>query len=348
MQKNIDLDFKQISILKDLTKILSFFTKKNIFSILKDFFHFKRGKILPKGVYLYGSVGGGKTTLMKIFFQKVNAKKRFFHYQEFMQIIHQELFLFQYSKEIIKNFIKKTFLIQNIKLICIDEFEIKDISDAMIFREIFDHLIQCNIFIFVTNNIAPLDLYKDGLQRESFIPVINTIKKYFTILKLDNVDYRYNNVDNIVSKGKFFFPINKLNVKKFQKMLSIYKSHSPVQNQKTITINDRKFVFQLVGQNFIFANFYELFIKNLSYLDYIYLSHNYQVFFLENIRIIQNTENDVILRFISFIDHLYLNKNILYAISEVAPELIYSGSFYKKEFLRTKSRLAEICLSLNS
>ncbi|MBF8246572.1 MAG: cell division protein ZapE [Rickettsia sp.] len=335
----IKLDKLQKKILQDLNQIDFLKNKEDWKQKFKNLFCRTNNNYKNfQGIYIYGNIGGGKTTLMKMFFKKSNVKKIFLHYQEFLEILHKEFFVLEYPNTIVENFVKKMFLQNKIKLFCIDELEIKDITDAILFKEIFDLLIKNNIFIFITNNTRPDNLYEGGLQRENFIPVIRQILNSFKIISLNNtVDYRHK-IEN--KKGVFFFPIDK-NQLHFDKILSFYKKS--LDFNKKIIIKDRKINITAIGKNMILTNFNELFTQKLNYSDYIYLSKNFKTFFIKNVKKIKNTENNIIIRFINFIDHIYLNKNILYITSEVAPELIYTEGIYIKEFQRTVSRIIALC-----
>ncbi|MCC8372297.1 MAG: tRNA (adenosine(37)-N6)-threonylcarbamoyltransferase complex ATPase subunit type 1 TsaE [Rickettsia endosymbiont of Pseudomimeciton antennatum] len=164
----------------------------------KSFLRFFNSSLLAKqGIYLYGNVGNGKTALMQHFFQILQIKKLMIHYQNFMQSVHQDIYQLQNKSKSKNNIIKSiaTNYAKQAEVICIDEFEIKDITDAMIIGPLLLELIKCKVFIFITSNIKPEDLYKDGLQRNSFLPIIKEIYQRFEVMHLDSDhDYRLDKI----------------------------------------------------------------------------------------------------------------------------------------------------------
>ncbi|AFB20805.1 methionyl-tRNA formyltransferase [Rickettsia canadensis str. CA410] len=210
----IPLDVKQIALSKELTEIALELNKPR--TLLQIF----SKNNLKSGIYLYGPVGSGKTMLMNSFFEELTASKIIIHYQNFMQEIHKMMHKLQTEnqKDIILKIAKD--YAKNTRVLCIDEFEIKDITDAMIIGRLFDKLIKQNIFIFITSNTSPNNLYKNGLQRESFLPFIKIINNTFYVKYLDNHhDYRFDKALGVKGE-RIIYPLTLENQKKLEKIIT--------------------------------------------------------------------------------------------------------------------------------
>ncbi len=334
----ISLDKKQLSFLNQF-KILAQKLEKKGF--LDQIFQKFSNSNKAKGVYLYGSVGRGKTMLMKIFYDMINIPKEIVHFQNFMHNLHKKIHKIQNQKntdQIIQNIAKDLSL--KVKILFIDEFEVKDITDAMIVMRLFDALTKFDIFIFVTTNNKPSDLYKDGLQRSSFIPFIKDIEDNFMVLNLDGIkDYRFENANSF--SQKIFFPLNNTNKQKIAKIKSKLCNEDEMHPGE-IAIFGRKITFPHTHQNILFTNFKELFEQNFSYADYVNLCQKFEIIIVEDIRIISENETDIIIRFINFIDNVYFYKILLFATLEEPPHLIYRAGKRLSEYQRTISRLQEL------
>ncbi len=334
------LDRSQAEILQVLEQLLGILNEKSIFLRLKNRLFNKF--VCYRGIYLHGSFGGGKTLLMKNFFKSFNGNKKLFHYQELMKYVHEQLASFkQHSKQDkIYHLTKSLTENYSVKLICIDEFEILDITDAMIIMSLFKFLIQKNIFIFITNNIQVEELYLNGIQRESFLSFIDILKEKFLILELKNLfDYRKLMAKKSL-KNTIIYPINKYTNKIFDTIIS--NMQIPFFQKFDIKLFNRKLNFKCTYKNFLFTNFSELFERDIGYADYVSLTKNFNVIFVKNIRVVKEYEKNVIIRLINFIDNAYFNNVILFAIFETEPINIYSEGLFLKEFQRAVSRLHEM------
>jgi len=294
----------------------------------------------PKSIYLHGGVGRGKTMLMKMFYEKIKVPKEIIHFQNFMQTTHKKLHLLQ-GKSANKAIQELAVDISTkAQVVCMDEFEIKDITDAMIIMRLFRYLLKNGVFLFLTTNTIPDNLYRDGMQRESFLPFIDMVKKKFRVLYLDTaIDYRYNTVSAM--KNRILYPADsktKAAIKGIKR--DLYDEGE--LTQVSIELFGRKLSFLKGHKNVLVTNFSELFERPMSYADYVNLTEQFKIIIVESVRKINDDETDIITRFINFIDNAYFNKVALFMEIECLPEEIYSSSKRKDEFSRTVSRLAEM------
>jgi len=345
--QNLSLDSHQrafmdlfIKIADSLNKNLSN-TAMSISSVLSGFIKTTKNKT-PCGIYLYGDVGRGKTMLMSKFYDQILVKKELVHFQHFMHDLHQNLHKFQLTNQDTDKIIQKLakLIADRAKVLCIDEFEIKDIADAMLIMKLFSRLSSNGVFIFLTTNTKPDNLYKDGLQRNSFLPFVETIKKDFTVLDLKgDKDYRLTKALNV--KNRIIFPINnetKQIIENFKNQLCEKEQLHP----GSFKVFEREVVFAKTHENILFTNFEELFNRDLGYSDYVNLCQRFKIILVENVKQISENETDVIIRIVNFIDNVYFYKVILFASLETEPSLLYPAGKRLQEFQRTISRLYEM------
>ena len=164
-------------------------------SLITNFFK-KRSK---KGCYVHGDVGRGKTMMLNAIFKEIKLTKCSYHFIEFMKFIHNELRLVENTKDPIEIIAKR--IASKYRVIFIDEFQVEDVSDAMIIGKLLNLLSKMNVFIMLTSNAKIENLYKNGLQREKFIKQIKQLEKDFVVFQfIGDMDYRLANIDLNSSK----------------------------------------------------------------------------------------------------------------------------------------------------
>ena len=280
--------------------------------------------------------------IMNLFFQSLDfSEKRRVHFHEFMLEFHQKTKKIRTFKnkdpvKIICNDLSK-----EIKVLCFDEFQIVDITDAMIVGRLFEELISTGVIIITTSNFKPNELYKDGLNRQLFIPFINLIEDKFKILEVDSkVDYRKK---KLKMQERFFLKKNIDDINKFNYLWkNFYDENS---DEFIINYQSRELRLKNFSNGICKISFSELCEKPLSTVDYLNLCNYVKVLFIENIPQINNSQNDFARRFINLIDILYEAKVQLICFSSVNIEDIYIGKKLEKEFMRTVSRLNEMISS---
>lgn len=291
-----------------------------------------------KGAYLYGPVGTGKTYIMDLFYNNLPIKNKMrMHFYRFMKMVHEQLNLLEGKKEPLKILAKS--IAAKTRLICFDEFYVKNIVDAMLLGGLFQALYEQDVTFVMTSNVVPNELYKGGLQRDQFIPAIKLIEKNNAIIEVDNaIDYRLGKFDY---DRAYYYPEDP-DMKEM--LLSRFKSlaGSAITYQKTLFIEDRHIATLYTAKKTVWFDFLALCGIPRSQLDYIALAESYPVIFMSGLRQIQKDENDLIVNFIRLIDVLY-DANINLIISSKIPlEAIYTQGRYSFEFERAKSRLIEM------
>ena len=286
--------------------------------------------------YLYGKVGVGKTMLLNFVYDRLEIKKHRQHFNEFMINFHD----FRHKKKnnnTISDYVKK--LKKKYDLIYIDEFQVTNIVDAMILGKLFEVIFEENIKIIITTNTKLNDLYRDGLQRDQFLPFISIIEKS-SIQKelLLNDDYRKKNNEKIQN---FFYPLNeKTSFKVNQKFREFTRNKN--KETKIVTTKGRDFVIKNFYSGVARFNFKDLCDKNLGAEDYINIADICDYIFIEEIPKFINENINQQLRFITLIDIFYEKKVKLILSFEENLYNLSSSNKHSEIFKRTVSRIFEM------
>jgi len=325
-----EINAKQVEIINLLEKFIS--SKKN----LLDFF--KKDRKLC--FYLHGGVGVGKTMLLNFFYNKIENKKLRMHFNEFMINFHNYRHK-EKDDNSITNFVK--ILKQKYDLIYLDEFQVTNIVDAMILGKLFEVIFKENIKIIITTNIELNDLYKDGLQREQFLPFIEIIKKNSIQkeLVLDD-DYRKQNLENA---RRIYYPLDEKTTFKINQNFRIL-TRDKKRKPQNIETKGRKFLIDNFYEGIAKFNFNDLCDKKLSSEDYINIANVCKHVFIFNIPAFNDLNSNQQLRFITLIDIFYEKKIELTISCEKNLEELDSSQLHKETFQRTISRLYEMTISL--
>ena len=313
----IKADEQQRLVITQLDKIhkeLSVPPKK---SLLKPFV----SKKTMRGLYLWGSVGIGKTYLMDLFYQCGNYPKLRMHFFTFMRDIHQKLQHYQGQKDPLKKIAYD--IAEHAQVICFDEFFVSNIADAMILGELFKHLFTAGIILIATSNTEPDNLYKDGLQRERFLPAIEALKRH------------------TCPADVYFFPLNETTKNHMQASFDFYNNYGDFDHTP-LKVNNHQLPVIRKHQGILWCNFQDLCQHNRSQNDYIYLAKHFHTLLIDNVKPIAACDRRTILRFIHLIDIFYdEHVRVVIAAATCAAEL-YSQGPHEFEFQRTLSRLIEM------
>ena len=330
--KNFENNLNQIQLIKTLQQ---FYNDNFKFSI-KKFFTKDNSK---KAFYLYGEVGVGKTMILNFFFNLINKNKQRLHFNEFMLEFHDFVHKNKSSnnENVIVFFVKK--LKSKVSLIYFDEFQVTNIVDAMILGKLFEQIFKENIRIILTSNTKISDLYKDGLQRDQFIPFIKIMKKNCIEHELIIEDDYRKSQEN--KKQRLFFPLNKETYFKMNKLFRIITKNKK-KILKTLNIKGRKLEIENYYEGVSRFNFNELCSRNLGAEDYLEIAKLIKFMVIDEIPQFDNANSNQQHRFITLIDVIY-EKNIPLAVSANQNlDQFKSSLSLEKPFKRTISRLYEL------
>ena len=332
-EKKISFDCEQLKVVKELNRLFFDLTKKKSVLIF-----FEKEK-LKKGIYLWGGVGRGKTYLTDMFFECLPfTNKTRLHYYRFMYLIHGYFSKFNGEKNPISLIAKK--ISKKNKVIVLDEFFVNNIADAMILGRLVQELAEEKVTLVFTSNIHPENLYREGLQRERFLPAIECIKKNMKVINLDGkIDFRL----TLLKKEKVYF--SPADNKKLKQMLSIFNKLScgfSVKIDQKIIIEGRLVLSKKISAGIVWFNFYDICDGPRSQNDYIFIAKEFHTVFIEQVPQMNNSDNDRMRRFVSLIDELYDRAVNVVILAEVPKDNLYCGDTLRFEFKRTLSRLEEM------
>jgi cell division protein ZapE len=302
----------------------------------------------PRGLYIHGEVGRGKTMLMDLFFQygPVTQKRRA-HFHEFMADVHERIYF--YRQNIARGEIADADVIaltasaifDEAWLLCFDEFHVTDIADAMILGRLFSKLFALGTVVVATSNVAPEDLYKGGLNRALFLPFIAQISKHMKVLRLDaRTDFR---LEKLAGVKMWLVPADKEADAALDRAWARMTGNANCK-PRDITIKGRVLHVPCSAHGVARFSFADLCETPLAAADYLRLARDYHTILIDRIPVMDYSERNAAKRFITLIDALYDNGVKLMASAEADPMSLYVGSEGNEanEFKRTSSRLIEM------
>jgi cell division protein ZapE len=299
----------------------------------------RRRRTAPEGLYLYGKVGRGKTMLLDLFFDAVDyAPKRRVHFQEFMAEAHEAI---GRGRKAAADPIASAAaeIASEAALLCFDEFEVTDIADAMILGRLFQHLFAASVVIVATSNSAPADLYRDGLNRQLFVPFIKLIEQRMEVYELESAkDYR---LEKLQASDLYLTPADAraaaaMNAN-FRKLTGRSRGEPATLNHKGRSIAVPEAALGVA--RFSFA---DLCLAPLGPLDYQRIAHAYHTLMIEEIPVLGPEKRNEARRLITLIDVLYDNGVGLVASAAAEPHALYVDGAGADSFARTASRLTEM------
>lgn len=296
---------------------------------------------LPKGLYMYGDVGSGKTMLMDLFYDTLppnQTSKTRIHFHNFMQDVHKRLhkIRMQHGSEFDAVPFVAADIAETAQILCFDEFQCTDVADAMILRRLLEALMSHGVVLITTSNRHPDDLYKNGIQRQSFIPCINLLKKQLRVINLDSsTDYR--KLPRPPS-GVYHHPLDRAAVSHAHKWFSFLGDpEADPPHPTTITVWGRDVQIPLVSGRAARFTFNELIGRATGAADYIEMMRSFDAFIVTDVPGMTHRERDWARRFITFIDAVY----------ESQAKLVLTTAVPLSQLFLSRSELDESLESVN-
>jgi cell division protein ZapE len=302
----------------------------------------------PRGLYVHGEVGRGKTMLMDLFFQQspVTHKRRA-HFHEFMAEVHERIYA--YRQNIARGEIADAdvmaltanAIFDEAWLLCFDEFHVTDIADAMILGRLFAKLFELGTVVVATSNVAPEDLYKGGLNRALFLPFIAQISDHMDVLRLDaRTDFR---LEKLAGVKMWLVPADHDAAAALDTAWGKMTGQAPCK-PRDISIKGRTLHVPCSANGVARFSFADICEKPLAASDYLRLAHDYHTLLIDRIPVMDYAERNAAKRFIALIDTLYDNAVKLMASAAANPVSLYLATEGPEanEFKRTSSRLIEM------
>ena len=326
-----EINHDQLEIIKNLKNFYSGNFNQTIFNKI-----FKRNNS-RLGFYLVGDVGVGKTMILNFFFNQLKEKKLRLHFNEFMVNFHDYIFKNKDKENGIANFVKD--LNNEVEILYFDEFQVTNIVDAMILGKLFEKIFDKNIKVIFSSNIKINDLYKDGLQRDQFIPFIKILKSnsYEKELFISE-DYRSSKNKDL---QRYLSPIDQSTNFTFNKFFRKVTKNKK-KTLKNLIIKGRKLEIKNFYENIAKFDFDELCNKNLGSEDYMSIANVCDFIFIKNLPDFNDSNSNQQQRFITLIDIIYEKKIPLMITSKVNLDTINSAKSLIDPFKRTVSRLYEL------
>lgn len=301
-----------------------------------------------KGLYVHGEVGRGKTMLMDMFFQLLPVeRKRRAHFNDFMADAHERI---NAHRQALKRGETKQedpippvaeALAEQAWVLCFDEFTVTDIADAMILSRLFNALFARGVVLIATSNVAPDNLYRDGLNRQLFLPFVDILKQHVDVINLDSrTDYRLEKLDR---QPVYLTPLGSETAKRMDAAWTVHKDGRQ-EKPDVVHIKGRDIPVRRAVPGAARFTFDELCTQPLAANDYIAIVTRYQTLFVEDVPLLDYSRRNEAKRFILLIDVLYDHHARLFISAQAQPEKLYQASQGVEafEFDRTASRLFEM------
>ncbi len=296
----------------------------------------------PLGLYMFGGVGVGKSMLMDLLANALPERSERVHFHELMRDIHAEVHRLRQMPvadegDPIPGIADA--IAEGATLLCLDEMEVRDIADAMIVARVFDRLFERGVVVVTTSNRHPDDLYKDGLQRDKFLPFIDLLKEKLDLLQLEaRQDYR---IGRILGETVFHTPHDESAQRALDDTWNrLTDDAAPTED--AITVKGRKIVIPAAAHGVARFSFADLCETPMGASDYLALASAYSTVMVDGIPALGPDKRDVARRFVTLVDALYEHRSVLVCSAATPPENIYDGDDWKFEFQRTVSRLVEM------
>ena len=299
----------------------------------------------PQGLYLYGGVGRGKSMLMDLFFETAPVeRKRRVHFHAFMLEVHERIHKHRQARgksagpddalpELARQMADEAWLL------CFDEFHVVDIADAMILGRLFTALFEAGVVVVATSNWAPDLLYKDGLQRELFLPFIALLKEKLDVMALDGpTDYR---LDRLKGTPVYYWPLGPAVDRKMKELFATLTGDAP-SSATHLLVQGRRVDIGCAAKGVAWVDFWDLCGKPFGAADYLAIATHFHTVLVDDVPQLTDERRNEAKRFMTLIDALYEHKVNVVVAADGPPERLYPEGRHAFEFERTVSRLMEM------
>jgi cell division protein ZapE len=348
-RNDFQTDSQQLRVLEELQRLFEELEEYRLYRagrINRLVTHLGAGRKPPRGIYIWGGVGRGKSLMMDAFFKvSRHRRKRRVHFHEFMREIHARMRAISGQEDPLD--VISTEIAHELRLLAFDEFHVADIADAMILARLLELLIEKGVVLVMTSNYRPDDLYPNGLQRSRFLPAIEIIKRDLDVVELGGtIDHRRRLLDAL---SVYYTPIDAHADEHLAKFFEAMTKASYAENG-ALEIGGRPIAFRRRAKGVIWFDFGELFEKPRSQLDYLEIASAYHTVLISGVKRMQATQTDVVRRFTWLVDVFYDQRVKLVLSAAAQPEDLIATSesasaperMVLKEFNRTASRLREM------
>ncbi|MGQ0455859.1 MAG: cell division protein ZapE [Hyphomicrobium sp.] len=293
-----------------------------------------------KGLYIHGGVGRGKTMLMDLFFEEArSSSKRRVHFHDFMADVHDRIAAARADTPGDPIPVVAAALARQAGLLCFDEVHVTDIADAMILGRLFQGLFESGVVVVATSNSHPADLYKNGLNRQLFLPFVDLIATHMDVVELAaQKDFR---LDKLSGAQLYFTPADDAARRALDDHWNRLTGRHPGA-PIAIDVKGRKLPVPLASMGVARFPFDDLCDRPLGANDYLHLAHAFHTVMIDGIPRLDRSRRDVARRFINLVDTLYDNRICLIASADAEPDALYPDGDGTDLFQRTASRLTEM------
>ncbi len=317
------------------TKLASYRPKPGVLAKV-----FGKAPTAPKGLYIWGSVGRGKTMLMDLFFEETAFEpRRRAHFHEFMANVHDRIANARAKVPGDPIPYVAACIAKEARLLCFDEMHVTDIADAMILGRLFKALFSAGTIVVTTSNARPSELYKNGLNRQLFLPFIAEIEQRLEVIELGaQKDFR---LDKLSGAKLYFYPAAaaaKAALDDHWKRLTGNHPGKP----RTLDVKGRKLQVPMASMGVARFHFADLCDQPLGANDYLHIAHAFHTVLIDDIPILTPDRRDIARRFINLVDAFYDNRICLIASAAAEPSALYPKGDGADLFQRTASRLTEM------
>lgn len=295
-----------------------------------------------RGLYLWGSVGRGKTWLMDLFFDTLpfTAKRRS-HFHRFMQAVHQGLSRHRRRRDPLR-FVAAGLAAQT-RVICLDELFVSDIADAMLLGGLFTHLAEQGVTLVFTSNVPPSGLYRDGLQRQRFVPAIALLERHCDIITLEGqTDYRLRQLTRRPVYHASDAPQTGKLLAEIFATLSRENGTDNAAHRDALEVSGRSIPVMRCSTELAWFEFADLCEGPRSVEDYVQIAREFPTVIVANVPVFTTLNEDAARRFIALVDEFYDRRVNLIVSAAASPTALYRGERLRFEFERTSSRLIEM------